>query len=146
MPSLNVEGLSILKPPYGIIAAYDMSKGELLLRIAHGETPDNIRNHPKLKGMDIPRTGQASSIGMMVTKTLAIAGDALVTSPDDRERGAMLRAYNKTTGEQVGEVWMPSSQSGSPMTYSLNGRQYIVVAISGGSYPGEIRAYTLPED
>ena len=123
-----------------------MSKGELLLRIAHGETPDNIRNHPKLKGMDIPRTGQASSIGMMVTKTLAIAGDALVTSPDDSERGAMLRAYNKTTGEQVGEVWMPSSQSGSPMTYSLNGRQYIVVAISGGSYPGEIRAYTLPED
>jgi quinoprotein glucose dehydrogenase len=55
-------------------------------------------------------------------------------------------AYDKATGEQVGEVWMPSRQSGSPMTYSINGRQYIIVAISGGSYPGEIRAYALPDD
>jgi len=105
-----------------------------------------VRNHPKLQGMDIPRTGQRGSVGMMVTKTLAIAGDMLVTNPDDRERGAMLRAYNKTTGEEVGEVWMPSRQSGAPMTYSVDGKQYIIVAVSGGSYPGEIRAYTLPED
>ena len=146
IPSLNVEGLSILKPPYGIIAAFDMTKGEILWRIAHGETPDNVRNHPKLKGMDIPRTGQRGSVGMMVTKTLAIAGDMLVTNPEDRERGAMLRAYNKRTGEEVGEIWMPSRQSGAPMTYSINGKQYIIVAISGGSYPGEIRAYTLPDD
>ena len=55
-------------------------------------------------------------------------------------------AYDKATGEQVGEVWMPSRQSGSLMTYSINGRQYIIVAISGGSYPGEIRAYALPDD
>lgn len=146
VPSLNVDGLSILKPPYGIIAAFDMTKGEILWKIPHGETPDNVRNHPKLKGMDIPRTGQRGSVGMMVTKTLAVAGDMVVTNPDDRERGAMLRAYDKTTGKQVGEVWMPSRQSGSPMTYSINGRQYIIVAISGGSYPGEIRAYALPED
>jgi len=146
VPSLNVDGLSILKPPYGIIAAFDMTKGEILWKIPHGETPDNVRNHPKLKGMDIPRTGQRGSVGMMVTKTLAVAGDMLVTNPDDREPGAMLRAYDKTTGKQVGEVWMPSRQSGSPMTYSINGRQYIIVAISGGSYPGEIRAYALPED
>ncbi len=146
VPSLNVEGLSILKPPYGIIAAFDMTKGEILWRIAHGETPDNVRNHPKLQGMDIPRTGQRGSVGMMVTKTLAIAGDMLVTNPGDRERGAMLRAYDKITGEEVGEVWMPSRQSGAPMTYSIDGKQYIIVAISGGSYPGEIRAYSLPED
>jgi len=146
VPSLNVDGLSILKPPYGIIAAIDMTKGEILWRIAHGATPDNVRNHPKLQGMDIPRTGQRGSVGMMVTKTLAIAGDMLVTNPGDRERGAMLRAYDKITGKEVGEVWMPSRQSGAPMTYSIDGKQYIIVAISGGSYPGEIRAYSLPDD
>jgi quinoprotein glucose dehydrogenase len=137
VPSLNVEGLSILKPPYGIIAAIDMSKGEILWSIAHGETPDNVRNHPKLEGMDIPRTGQPASVGMMITKTLAIAGDMAVTNPDGRDRGAMLRAYDKMTGEEVGEVWM---------TYSIDGEQYIVVAVSGGSYVGEIRAYKLPID
>ncbi|MCP5382275.1 MAG: PQQ-binding-like beta-propeller repeat protein [Kordiimonadaceae bacterium] len=146
VPTLNVEGLSILKPPYGIIAAIDMTKGEIIWRIAHGETPDNVRNHPKLQGLDIPRTGQPGSVGMMVTKTLAIAGDMRVTNPDDRERGAMLRAYDKMTGEEVGEIWMPAAQSGSPMTYSIKGKQYIIVAVSGGSYPGEIRAYKLPDD
>ena len=146
VPTLNVEGLPILKPPYGIIAAIDMSKGEILWRIPHGETPDNVRNHPKLKDMDIPRTGQAASVGVVVTKSLLIAGDMLVTDPGDRERGAMLRAYDKFTGEEVGSIWMPSGQSGAPMTYSINGKQYLIVAVSGGSYPGEIRAYTLPED
>ncbi|MCB2090791.1 MAG: PQQ-binding-like beta-propeller repeat protein [Alphaproteobacteria bacterium] len=146
VPTLNIEGLSILKPPYGVIAAFDMTKGEILWRIAHGETPDNVRNHPKLQGKDIPRTGQPGSVGMMVTKTLAIAGDMRVTNPGDRERGAMLRAYDKMTGEEVGEIWMPAGQSGSPMTYSIKGKQYIIVAVSGGSYPGEIRAYKLPDD
>jgi quinoprotein glucose dehydrogenase len=146
IPSLNVEGLNILKPPYGVLAAIDMNKGEVKWRVAHGETPDNVRNHPKLRGMDIPRTGQRSSVGTVVTKTLVIVGDPRVTNPGDRERGAMLRAYNKETGENVGEVWMPAGQSGSPMSYMADGRQYIIVSVSGGAYPGEFRAYALPED
>ena len=56
----------------------------------------------------------------------------------------MLRAYDKATGKEVGAVWMPAPQSGSPMTYSLGGKQYLVVAISGGNYSGEYVAYTLP--
>jgi quinoprotein glucose dehydrogenase len=56
----------------------------------------------------------------------------------------MLRAYNKQTGEQVGAVYMPAPQSGSPMTYMVDGRQYIVVAISGGNYSGEYVAFALP--
>ncbi|MBL4601247.1 MAG: PQQ-binding-like beta-propeller repeat protein [Emcibacteraceae bacterium] len=146
VPSLNVDGLSILKPPYGILAAIDMKIGKVLWRVPHGETPDNVRFHAKLKGMDIPRTGQRANVGMIVTKTLAIVGDMLVTNPGDRERGAMLRAYDKMTGDQVGEVWMPAGQSGSPMTYSIDGRQYIIVSVSGGAYAGEFRAYALPED
>ncbi|MBT7583488.1 MAG: pyrroloquinoline quinone-dependent dehydrogenase, partial [Kordiimonadaceae bacterium] len=134
------------KPPYGIVAAIDLNTGEPLWRIAHGETPDNVRNHPKLAGLDIPRTGQGADVGMVITKTLAIIGDPFATSPGDRERGGMLRAYNKMTGVEVGEVWMPSGQSGSPMTYMLNGKQYIVVAVSGGNYGGELLAYALPDD
>jgi quinoprotein glucose dehydrogenase len=146
MPSLNVEGLSILKPPYGVLAAIDINAGKVKWQVPHGETPDNVRFHPKLQGMDIPRTGQSSELGVVVTKTLVIVGDQEVTNPGGRERGAMLRGYDKETGAEVGEVWMPAPQWGSPMTYSIKGRQFIVVAVSGGAYPGEFRAYALPQD
>ncbi|MDG1004192.1 MAG: PQQ-binding-like beta-propeller repeat protein [Emcibacteraceae bacterium] len=146
VPSLNVKGLSILKPPYGVIAAIDMKAGEVLWRVAHGETPDNVRNHPDLKEMNIPRTGQRGSVGSVVTKNLLILGDPRVTNPGDRERGAMLRAYDKMTGNQVGELWLPAGQSGSPMTYMIDGKQYICVSVSGGAYAGEFRVYALPDD
>jgi quinoprotein glucose dehydrogenase len=80
----------------------------------------------------------------MVTKTLVVMGDPQITAPPGRTRGAMLRAYDKRTGAQVGEVWMPAIQSGSPMTYSVDGKQYIVVAVSGGAYTGEYIAFALP--
>ena len=41
---------------------------------------------------------------------------------------------------------MAGAQTGSPMTYMLNGRQYIVVAMSGAMMPGELVAYALPTD
>jgi quinoprotein glucose dehydrogenase len=143
---LNVQGLPIVKPPYGILSAIDLDRGELVFQVPHGDTPDNVRNHPALKGLDIPKTGQAttSGVGMVVTKTLVIMGDPQVTSPPGRARGAMLRAYDKKTGQQVGEVLMPAIQSGSPMTYMVDGRQYVVVAVSGGNYSGEYIAYALP--
>jgi quinoprotein glucose dehydrogenase len=67
-----------------------------------------------------------------------------VTSPPGRQRGAMLRAYDKVNGKEVGAVYMPAAQSGSPMTYMVDGKQYIVVAVSGGNYSGEYIAYRLP--
>ena len=79
-----------------------------------------------------------------MTKTLVIAGDLQVTNVPPRARGAMLRAYDKATGKEVGGVLMPAPQSGSPMTYTVGGRQYIVVAVSGGPYSGEYIAYRLP--
>jgi quinoprotein glucose dehydrogenase len=56
----------------------------------------------------------------------------------------MMRAYNKETGQEVGAVWMPAQVSGSPMTYRVGGRQYIVIAVSGGNYSGEYIAFALP--
>ncbi|HYM22907.1 MAG TPA: PQQ-binding-like beta-propeller repeat protein [Vicinamibacterales bacterium] len=144
---LTVDGMSILKPPYGTISAVNLDRGEILWQIAHGDTPDNIRNNPALKGMNIPRTGQAATggIGLMVTKTLVVMGDPQVTTTAEHPRGAMLRGYEKAAGKEVGAVWMPAPQSGSPMTYLADGKQYIVVAISGGNYSGEYLAFTLPK-
>jgi len=97
--------------------------------------------------MNIPRTGQSGyNIGTLVTKSLVIAGDGAITTTPSGARAAMLRAYNKTTGKEVGSVMMPAPQSGSPMTYMANGRQYIVIAVSGGPYSGEYLAFTLPVD
>jgi glucose dehydrogenase len=142
--SLNPQGLPFLKPPYGQISAINMDRGEILWQTPHGETPDAVRNSPALRGLTIPRTGQAGAVGALVTKTLVIAGDPLATLTPDRPRGAMLRGYDKATGKEVGSVFMPAPQSGTPMTYRQNGKQYLVVAISGGPYSGEYLAFKLP--
>jgi quinoprotein glucose dehydrogenase len=142
---LQVEGLPIVKPPYGVLSAIDLDRGDLTFQVPHGDTPDNVRNNPALQGINVPKTGQNGSVGLVVTKTLVILGDPQMTAPPGRPRGAMLRAYNKETGAEVGAVWMPAAQSGSPMTYrGPDGRQYIVVAVSGGVYSGEYIAFALP--
>ncbi|WP_022685590.1 PQQ-binding-like beta-propeller repeat protein [Sphingomonas phyllosphaerae] len=141
---LAIDGLPLLKPPYGRITAIDLSKGDLAWQVAHGETPDNIRNHPQLKGKKIPRTGRAGNLGPLVTKTLVICGEAGFYTNEYGIRGAMLRAYDKGTGEEKGAVYMTAPQSGSPMTYRLKGRQYIVVATGGGNASAELVAYRLP--
>ena len=83
-----------------------------------------------------------------MTKTLVISGDPLVTTTPEHPRGAMLRAYDKRTGKDAGAVYIPAPQSGSPMTYMLGGKQYIVVAVSTiagrDSYSGEYIAFSLP--
>jgi quinoprotein glucose dehydrogenase len=141
---LVVQGLPLLKPPYGLLNAIDLDKGELKWQVPHGDTPDAVRNHPALKGMNIPKTGLPGSVGLFVTKTLVVLGDPSVTTTPDHPRGAMLRAYDKQNGKEVGAVWMPAPQSGSPMTYMANGKQYIIVAVSGGNYSGEYIAFNLP--
>jgi len=144
---LSVQGLPLIKPPYSTISAIKLDTGEIAWQIPHGETPDAIRNHAALKGLTIPRTGQSGyNIGTLVTKTLLIAGDGQVTTTDAHPRGAMLRAYDKTSGKEVGSVWMPAPQSGSPMTYMWQGKQYIVIAVSGGAYSGEYIAFRLPDE
>ena len=142
---LTVQGLPLLKPPYGVLNAIDLDKGELKWQVPHGDTPDVVRNHPALKGLNIPKTGQQGSVGLLVTKTVVVLGDPQVTTTPEHPRGAMLRAYNKDTGAEVGAMWMPAQQSGSPMTYKgPDGRQYIVVAVSGGAYSGEYLSFALP--
>jgi quinoprotein glucose dehydrogenase len=142
----TVDGLPILKPPYGSITAINLATGNTDWQIAHGETPDTIKNHPALKGLKIPRTGRPGLLGPMVTKSLVICGEAGVATTPSGARGAMLRAYDKDNGEEKGAVYLPAPQSGSPMSYMLGGRQYIVLAVSGGGVSGELIAFRLPRD
>jgi quinoprotein glucose dehydrogenase len=143
-PPRNVSGLPLIKPPYGTLNAIDLNSGNILWQVAHGDTPDEIRNNPALAGLTIPKTGQTGNVGMLVTKTLVIVGDPQYSTSPGHPRGAMLRAYDKKSGAQVGQVWMPAPQTGSPMTYSYGGKQYIIVAVSGGNYSGDYIAFSLP--
>jgi quinoprotein glucose dehydrogenase len=141
----GLEGLPIVKPPYGVLSAIDFKNPDkLLFQVPHGDTPDAIRNHPLLKGMNIGKTGQSGSVGVLITKTFVAAGDPQITTRDG-QRGASLRAYDKRTGAQIGEVRVPAPIVGHPMTYMLNGRQYIVVGVSGGNYTGEYISFALPQ-
>ena len=141
-----------MKPPWGRITAIDLNKGEIVWQVAHGETPDTVKNHPLLKGVEHSAHRPARRRRRQFRRHRHAddedAGDlraraASFTAPNG-QRGAMLRAYDKATGKEVGAVYMPGAQTGSPMTYMLNGKQYIVVAVSGAVVPGEIIAFTLP--
>jgi quinoprotein glucose dehydrogenase len=140
-----VQGLPLFKPPYGSITAINLDKGEIAWKVAHGETPDNIRNSPALKGLTIPRTGRGGLVGVLTTSSLVIAGERGTFTDAQGRNGAMLRAYDKASGREVGAVFMPTGQTGSPMTYMVNGKQYIVIAIGGPNFPGELVAYKLPD-
>ena len=141
---LTVEGLPLFKPSYGSIAAINLDKGEIAWSIAHGETPDNVRNSPALKGVTIPRTGRGGLVGVLTTKSLVIAGERGTFTDASGKVGALLRAYDKATGKDAGAVYMPTGQTGSPMTYMADGKQYIVISIGGPGFPGELIAYRLP--
>lgn len=148
---LSVRGLPLMKPPWGRITAIDLNAGEIVWQVAHGETPDFVKNHPALKGIDIPRTGRpggaggsSGGIGTLTTKTLVISGEGGVFLTPSGERGAMLRAYDKGTGQEQGAVYIPAAQTGSPMTYMLDGKQFIVLAVGGGATQGELVAFALP--
>ena len=140
----SVQGLPLVKPPYDRITAYNMNTGDIMWQKTHSSTPDDIKSHPALQGLDLPRLGQPGRtfIGVLTTKTLLIAGEGGVHRNDAGERIALLRAYDKATGADVGAVEMPDKQTGSPMTYMVNGKQYIVVAVSGVN-GAQLVAYAL---
>src|SRR5262249_5802627 len=134
----TVQGLSIMKPPYGRITAYDMNKGTIAWQIANGDTPANVQNHPALQGLNIPKTGSQRLVGVLVTKTLLFAGDG--TSP-------LLHAYDKKTGEDIAQIPMPGLQTSVPMTYVHQGRQFVLVAAGANAETGttaQLVAYALP--
>jgi len=140
--------IPMIKPPYDRITAYDMNTGEMLWQKPHGTTSDSIRNNPALAGLDVSRLGSYGRIfiGVLTTKSLLIAGEGDVHTNESGETVALLRAYDKATGADVGSVEMPAKQTGSPMSYMHDGKQYVVIAVThaGANAGAELIAYALP--
>ena len=133
----RIRGLPLLKPPYGRITAIDLNTGEHLWWIPNGDTPESIKNHPELQGLDIPNTGQRAHATKLVTKTLLMYGEG-------RGAPARFHAVDKKTGERLGTVALPASTNTAPMTYMHEGKQYVVVSVGGRTHPGAHVALSLP--
>ena len=145
----TVDGLPLLKPPYGQISAIDLKTGTILWHVPHGDTPDNVRNNPALKGLNIGRTGRPGAAITLVTKTMVIAGEKGTVTMADGRLGANLDAYDKATGMLAGSVFMPAQATGGPMTYMVNGVQYIAIAVGGninGRPQAQFMAFRIPSD
>ncbi len=134
----SVDGIPLVKPPYGRITAIDMGSAEHVWQVVNGDTPDYIKNHPLLEGVDIGRTGKPTRSGLVLTKTLLFAGEGNGGDP-------VLWALDKATGETVARIDMPGTVSGLPMTYMHEGKQYLVMAVSSRGQPARIVALALPD-
>ena len=142
----TVQGLPLVKPPWGRITAIDLNTGEHLWMVPNGETPQYVKEHPALQGVDIPKTGQAGRAGAMVTKTLLFAGEGPGMYAEPKGGGGrMLRAYDKATGEIVSELEMPMNQTSVPMSYMHEGKQYVLMAVGARRTHAVIVALALPD-
>ena len=133
------QGLELFKPPYGSIVAIDLTRGDKAWHIPNGDTPEDVKNHPALQGVDLPRTGKRSHANILTTKSLLFYAEGRGGAP-------ILHAVDKKTGQELGELALPAPGNTAPMTYLHNGRQYIIVSVGGAGRAGEFVALALPED
>ena len=130
----RVQGLPVWKPPYNRLSAYDMNTGERIYWIPIGDTPADIRNNPAARGMDLSRTGGGGNSVQMVAGDLLYATEGSSGPP-------VLNAYNKLTGEHVGEILLPSPGQYGMMTFLHHDFQHVVVQVG---QPGRLVALRLP--
>jgi quinoprotein glucose dehydrogenase len=144
--SMGPQGLPLIKPPWGRVTAIDLNTGDHAWMVPNGDVPDYVKNHPALKGIDLGKTGRPERAPLMVTKTLLFAADgAGMFNSGPGGGGNKFRALDKKTGETIHEMALPANATGMPMTYMVNGRQHIVVAVGARNYPAELIALAVPE-
>ena len=136
----RVDGLEVVKPPYGRVTAIDMNTGDHLWWVANTNTPDRIKNHPLLQGVDLPDTGVPTRSGVLLTKTLLFVTEGVGTA----DAGPSMRVINKQTGEVILQMELPDNQTGLPFTYEHEGKQYLAMFVGGRGTPAQLVAYTLP--
>jgi len=136
----RVQGLDIVKPPYGRVTAIDMNSGDHLWWIANADTPERIANHALLEGVDLPRTGIPTRAGVLLTKSLLFVFEGT----GGAGASPIFRAVDKQTGDIIAELELPDNQTGLPFTYEHDGKQYLGVFVGGGGTPAQLVAYALP--
>jgi quinoprotein glucose dehydrogenase len=141
----DIDGLPIIKGPYGRITALNLNTGTQVWMVANGDGP---RYHPLLKALNLPPLGIPNRPAPLLTKTLLFLGEGSNTvsgtPQNDWSWGKKFRAYDKATGSVIAEMELPSGTTAGPMTYVLKGKQYIVVAIGARDHPAEYVALALP--
>ena len=144
----TIDGLSVFKRMNNQLTAYQMNSGEKVWSLPIGETPDDIKNHPLLEGIDVPNVGGTGWSIQMVTGDILVQTRALSEGMAQMEPDAplTLNARDKMTGEMLGSVELPAPGQYGMMTYSHNDKQYIVVQVGSSrtNYPGALVAYRLP--
>ncbi|HEX4997743.1 MAG TPA: pyrroloquinoline quinone-dependent dehydrogenase [Terriglobia bacterium] len=139
-------GLPLIKGPWGRITAIDLNTGDHLWMVPNGKVPEYIRNHPALQGVDLSGLGNPERAPLLVTRTLLFAGDGSgMFSSGPNGGGPIFRALDKRTGALIHEMRLPGNETGLPMTYMLDGRQYIVVAVGNRNAAAELVALALPK-
>jgi quinoprotein glucose dehydrogenase len=131
------QGLPILKPPYATITAIDMNTGDILWRAPNGDRFPRVNNHPALQGIDLPPLGGGGRNPILVTPNMLVHAQ-------NYSDGALLVARDKTTGEELTAIPIPAAARAAPMTYSQDGKQYIVIAVLTDPAP-QLIAFRLPD-
>ena len=143
-------GLPLVKPPWGRITAIDLDTGDHLWMTPLGGAPREVREHPDLQGLglDFSTMGQNARVGALITRTLLFMGEGGGVRGGVASRygagGPTFRAYDKRTGAVVAEITLPANPTGGPMSYLVDGKQYIVVAAATLETPAELIALSLP--
>jgi quinoprotein glucose dehydrogenase len=146
-PAANIgpQGLPLVKPPWGRITAIDLNTGDHVWMIPNGSAPDYVKNHPLMKGIDLSNAGRPTRAPLMVTKTLLISADGSnLFNSVAGGGGNTFRAIDKSTGKILHEMTLPATATGIPMSYMVDGRQFIVLAIGAAGVPAELVALALP--
>ncbi len=150
-----VRNLPLCKPPWGRVTAIDLNTGDQRWMRPIGRVPA-MEAHPAFAALHLPPTGRPSRGHVLLTKTLLLVAQEGTTQRSELalEGYAIvnqfaiidpkLRAYDKATGELLGEVDLPRNATGAPMTYLFEGKQYIVVPTGGANLPPELIALSLP--
>ena len=134
----TVDGLPIVQPPWGRVTKMNLNDGSIEWWVANADTPEHVKNHPLLEGVDIPRTGIPTRSGLLLTSELLFVGEG-------QGGGPYFRAHDKETGELIATIELPASQTGTPITYMHEGTQYIVMAVSSSGVDPQIVALALPD-
>lgn len=135
------QGLPLFKPPWGRITAIDLNSGEHRWMVPNGDGP---RDHPALKGLNLPKLGVPRRAYLIVTKTLLLSiqeGSSFNTVP--AQYPPVLRAFDKKTGNLLAEIPVPGHATGSPITYMAGGKQYIAIPTGGNFQPAKLYALSL---
>jgi quinoprotein glucose dehydrogenase len=143
--AISIDGLPIIKGPYGRITAIDLNRGVHVWMKPNGDGP---RLHPLLKNLNLPPLGYPNRAAPLLTKALLFLGEGSNaisgTASVDWAWGTKFRAYDKATGAVIWEMELPSGTTAGPMTYMVNGKQFIVVSVGARNQQPEYVALSLP--